>query len=63
MKKSRIAAPALLVAIVAATTHLLAADAPAPQPPNDPLAEQILRRSRDAIRNARRLRSRTTGVV
>jgi hypothetical protein len=55
MKKPRIAAPAVLVAIVAATTHLLAAGAPAPQPPNDRHAEQILRRSRDAIGNARRL--------
>src|SRR5580700_1722422 len=55
MKKPRIAAPAVLVAIVAATTHLLAADAPAPQPPNDRHAEQILQLSRDAIGNARRL--------
>jgi hypothetical protein len=55
MKRSRIAAPAVLVAIVAATTHLLAADAPASQPPNDRHAEQILRQARDAIGKARRL--------
>jgi hypothetical protein len=55
MNRSRIAGAAVLTAIVAATTHLLAADAPAPQPPNDPHAEQILRQARDAIGNARRL--------
>lgn len=55
MKRPRIAAAAVLAAIVAATTHLLAADAPAPQPPNDPHAEQMLLQAREALARARRL--------
>jgi hypothetical protein len=55
MKRPRIAAPAILAAIVAATTHLLAADAPAPHSPNDPIAEQTLRQARESLARARRL--------
>lgn len=44
-----------LIAAATAGTTLFAAESPAPQSPNDPPAEQILRRSRDAIGNAHRL--------
>jgi hypothetical protein len=56
MKRPRIAAPAVLAAIVATTTHLLAADAPTPQPPNDPAAETILQKARQAVVAAPRIK-------
>jgi hypothetical protein len=55
MKRPRIAAPAVLAAIVATTTHLLAADPPAQHSPNDPIAEQTLRQARESLARARRL--------
>jgi hypothetical protein len=47
MQSSRIAGLVTFTAILAATARALSADAP--QPPNDPAAEQILRQARDAV--------------
>ncbi|HEV3299719.1 MAG TPA: hypothetical protein VG055_08760 [Planctomycetaceae bacterium] len=56
MKRPRIAALAILAAIVAATTHVLAADAPTPQPANDSAAEAILQKARQAVVAVPRIR-------